>query len=837
MIEIALHYQACQKLKKALKYSEMSIQTLDSLQELKTLESERESGKNFPIFKSKDIKLLAKAYATKIRILQDLGEENKAKSFAHGQIRFLDKLCISKQDENYNFIRGMADKILLDSENIQELATNFKSAKKLNLRPKSSAIGSNKKLRSSSLSLLKFLRPNSAIKENRIKNMLDSQEYSKSSVKLTPKHGESLNADAISQMNTIYPKPSLIKFNKFNWNYEHSYTGKNKSISYNLNQSNEYAYKRRAPRWDKGDYTELLNHQSKAKSRNLKLQVSALTQEPIHELDNDNSLAIQNISTHNSKILKSVRTSSVKLKSSIHPSNRKSKKKLSKIVIKDKPVPESQKKKILNDIMTKRQFLIKKRQDMKKLEKTFERFNKNVQSKKFIKLKIKRHLIHHKELAELTIMKRNLNNLKKEKAVLKEQKEEESLQELKISKEIDRKKELLEKVKKEAELSVNNDVPDLLGIKNVKTTLGNILLANFTNQLSIMSQVPESQNNTNQSHIIVSKTVSDISDNKPEKMEFIINPPSPQRSKTMEMTDTQVTNKVIQRGMTTETFLASEINTVDKQLQEVKKLKKGRSLKLKFDQTPDNVQKVHPLYTPSLKPVKGLRGRRKSTLLTPQNPLLKFFPNGQIIPEEVKRKEEAKVLAIQEKKFGFMNFIQMEQKKDTGNNSSLRESNTMNTLSINSPQKIGNYSRSYTNTTLQMVNDSSSESEQCEVQKSVMQQEEDLELKSEETISAHHLEDNEIDSNERAITRLASIGSTSYTRDRSALRRTLSSRTTLSKEFTENPSLVQRSNTITDICGQIREEIALKNQNIKLSGKLLIVVNYFSNFFRIETES
>lgn len=62
----------------------MSIQTLDSLQELKTLESERESGKNFPIFKSKDIKLLAKAYATKIRILQDLGEENKAKSFAHG---------------------------------------------------------------------------------------------------------------------------------------------------------------------------------------------------------------------------------------------------------------------------------------------------------------------------------------------------------------------------------------------------------------------------------------------------------------------------------------------------------------------------------------------------------------------------------------------------------------------------------------------------------------------------------------------------------------------------------------------------------------------------------
>lgn len=148
-----------------------------------------------------------------------------------------------------------------------------------------------------------------------------------------------------------------------------------------------------------------------------------------------------------------------------------------------------------------------------------------------------------------------------------------------------------------------------------------------------------------------------------------------------------------------------------------------------------------------------------------------------------------------------MNFIQMEQKKDTGNNSSLRESNTMNTLSINSPQKIGNYSRSYTNTTLQMVNDSSSESEQCEVQKSVMQQEEDLELKSEETISAHHLEDNEIDSNERAITRLASIGSTSYTRDRSALRRTLSSRTTLSKEFTENPSLVQRSNTITDICG------------------------------------
>jgi hypothetical protein len=40
MLEIALHYRTCEKLKKAMKYCEMAVTSLDSLQELKTLESE-----------------------------------------------------------------------------------------------------------------------------------------------------------------------------------------------------------------------------------------------------------------------------------------------------------------------------------------------------------------------------------------------------------------------------------------------------------------------------------------------------------------------------------------------------------------------------------------------------------------------------------------------------------------------------------------------------------------------------------------------------------------------------------------------------------------------------
>jgi hypothetical protein len=128
-----------------------------------------------------------------------MNQETKAREFSWSQIRFLDKLCISKQDQNYNFIRTLANKIPLDSKNIETLKIELKSGRKLSMsRPVSSKKAIKRNLSISS-GISKYLRPNSAIKEKRIKNLLDNQEYSKSSVKL---HGldqdQELNADLIS---------------------------------------------------------------------------------------------------------------------------------------------------------------------------------------------------------------------------------------------------------------------------------------------------------------------------------------------------------------------------------------------------------------------------------------------------------------------------------------------------------------------------------------------------------------------------------------------------------------------------------------------------------------
>ena len=49
--------------------------------------------------------------------------------------------------------------------------------------------------------------------------------------------------------------------------------------------------------------------------------------------------------------------------------------------------------------MAKRQFLIKQRKEKKKIEKHFKQFHSNVESKKFLKRKIKRFMVHHKEMA------------------------------------------------------------------------------------------------------------------------------------------------------------------------------------------------------------------------------------------------------------------------------------------------------------------------------------------------------------------------------------------------------------------------------------------------------
>ena len=61
----------------------MAVDSLDSLQELKTLESERQNHNHFPIFKSRDINLLAKCYAVKVKILMEMGQETKAREFAY----------------------------------------------------------------------------------------------------------------------------------------------------------------------------------------------------------------------------------------------------------------------------------------------------------------------------------------------------------------------------------------------------------------------------------------------------------------------------------------------------------------------------------------------------------------------------------------------------------------------------------------------------------------------------------------------------------------------------------------------------------------------------------
>jgi hypothetical protein len=78
---------------------------------------------------------------------------------------------------------------------------------------------------------------------------------------------------------------------------------------------------------------------------------------------------------------------------------------------------------------------------------------------------------------------------------------EPSMQDLKLSRELSRKKELLDKAKQEAIQSVNQPVNDLLGIKNMKTALGNLLIANFTKQLSVLSQNTTQSKNLNSSQI------------------------------------------------------------------------------------------------------------------------------------------------------------------------------------------------------------------------------------------------------------------------------------------------------------------------------------------------
>jgi hypothetical protein len=62
--------------------------------------------------------------------------------------------------------------------------------------------------------------------------------------------------------------------------------------------------------------------------------------------------------------------------------------------------------------MTRRQFLIKQRKEKKKVEKSFKKFQKNIENKKYLKRKIKRHLVHHKEMAQINIMKRMIEDLK-----------------------------------------------------------------------------------------------------------------------------------------------------------------------------------------------------------------------------------------------------------------------------------------------------------------------------------------------------------------------------------------------------------------------------------------
>ena len=117
-----------------------------------------------------------------------------------------------------------------------------------------------------------------------------------------------------------------------------------------------------------------------------------------------------------------------------------------------------------------------------------------------------------------------------------------------------------------------------------------------------------------------------------------------------------------------------------KKLKELKTKKRG-SLKLKVHRSDIPMTINAPkIYTPKVGPTnpRGGKGRfrrgrpRRSSLLTPQPAMMgKFFPSHkmkstmQLTAEEeesLKRKEVLSQLVIQEKKFGFIDFIELDRK-------------------------------------------------------------------------------------------------------------------------------------------------------------------------------
>jgi hypothetical protein len=106
----------------------------------------------------------------------------------------------------------------------------------------------------------------------------------------------------------------------------------------------------------------------------------------------------------------------------------------------------------------------------------------------------------------------------------------------------------------------------------------------------------------------------------------------------------------------------SEPNTVEKGFKKFRsKKKENLTLKLKMSEGSSPVKQQHHKrmsFTPGqLKPIRVVRPKRRSTLLTPQQPLMHFFSDDPVKMEEFKRKKNLENLQDEEKKFGFIDFI------------------------------------------------------------------------------------------------------------------------------------------------------------------------------------
>lgn len=139
--------------------------------------------------------------------------------------------------------------------------------------------------------------------------------------------------------------------------------------------------------------------------------------------------------------------------------------------------------------------------------------------------------------------------------------------------------------------------------------------------------------------------------------------------------------------------------------------------------------------------------------------------------DSYKRKAEAKNLDIQDKKLGFIDFIQLEKKDSNNSNkkkySSMQDTKMARDRAHPAPQ-FSKYLKA-SNTLNVIIDTDSSESDQCEIAKSQKQNEEDLQLKSPESpdFNKQFFTKNRLKSSRSStFTRLNSMSSTTYSRNR-----------------------------------------------------------------------